>query len=235
MVARKLQSLSDVKIQNADGPEESLKDFSSSFDDVARITIVFRDHQRRLLEFIKKYDFIVGAVAWFTDETIIKAMRGKYVSVVVQKEDFLKPDHKGSTSSLQAAYASVESKLTRYGIPGVANFMSFSSSPEIDSFRCVGNYNRTKSPAFPRMHNKFLIGGFVEESSDEPHILNPDAVWTGSYNISYNAQLSLENAVIIEDPRIAECYLEEWSQILAVSEKLNWVADWVEPEFRIGS
>ena len=60
-------------------------------------------------------------------------------------------------------------------------------------------------------------------------------VWTGSYNISQTATKSLENAVVIRDQVIAEAYFNEWSQIMALSEPLDWESEWVAPEWRIGT
>lgn len=229
------KALTSLKIPSADGPDEALSDFSGRFNNAESIAVVFRDHKRHLIEFISRYDFIVGAVAWFTDEEVIGALRNRYVSIIVQKEDFLKPDHRGSASSLRRAYASIEAKLNRFGVPGIASALSYSSAPQIESFRCVGNYNKTGAPAFPRMHNKFLVGGSVEVTEHEPHLFKPEAVWTGSYNISYNAQMSFENALVVYDQRVANAYINEWSQILALSEKLDWEVDWVAPDYRIGS
>lgn len=64
------------------------------------------------------------------------------------------------------------------------------------------------------MHHKFLVrcerkrgGGLV-----------PQSVWTGSMNFSRaGATLSLENAVIIDDPVIAGAYLSEFESVLVVS------------------
>ncbi|WP_146036505.1 phospholipase D-like domain-containing protein [Pseudotabrizicola formosa] len=235
MADKSALSLNSLKIPDADGPPQPLTDYSSEFLSVDKVTVVFRDHRAKLKNFISRHDFIFGAVAWFTDEEVIKSLRGKVVSIIVQKEDFLKPDRFGTVSTLQSAYGSVESKLTRYGIPGQANMMSFACSPEVEAFRCVGNYNRDKKPAFPRMHNKFLVGGRISVSADGEHSFVPEAVWTGSYNISYNAQLSFENALMIEDRSVATAYVNEWSQILALSERLNWESDWAAPEYRIGS
>lgn len=137
-------------------------------------------------------------------------------------------------SDLRLAYDSVGSKLTRYGIPGVADLMSFGASPEIEAFRCVGNFKRSKQPAFPRMHNKFFVGCDLSTAEDGQELF-PKMVWTGSYNVSYTAQASFENAVIIDDGNVASAFAREWSQILALSEKLDWTSDWVEPEYRIGS
>ena len=43
----------------------------------ADVEVVFRNHRQKLIEFIQKYDCILGAVAWFTDIEIVNALRGK--------------------------------------------------------------------------------------------------------------------------------------------------------------
>lgn len=122
----------------------------------------------------------------------------------------------------------------------------------------MGNHNSDKSLSFPRMHNKFLIftenipiyddvpstfGYAAEDYSaddnlDLPKLLGVSdtaCVWTGSYNISQTAAKSLENAVVIRDQVIAQAYFNEWSQIMALSEPLDWESEWVAPEWRIGT
>lgn len=65
--------------------------------------------------------------------------------------------------------------------------------------------------------------------------LVPTSVWTGSFNPSWTASHSLENAVIIYDPIVAKAYYEEWAHVLALSEPLDWESEWIAPELRIGS
>ena len=100
----------------------------------------------------------------------------------------------------------------------------------INSIRCFGNHNKDKKPAFPRMHNKFLI--FCKEKSG---IICPYAVWTGSFNLTMNAGNSLENGLYITKKEIVYKYYKEYAQICAISEKLDWESDWCEPQWRIGS
>jgi phosphatidylserine/phosphatidylglycerophosphate/cardiolipin synthase-like enzyme len=44
--------------------------------------------------------------------------------------------------------------------------------------------------------------------------LDTVAVWTGSFNLSRNANYSLENGVIIHSPKIAREYFREFFQIV---------------------
>ena len=95
------------------------------------------------------------------------------------------------------------------------------------------------------MHNKFLVfaEGVLEvepghEGEGDPPgniAWKAQVVWTGSCNLSRLALRSRENAVIIRDPEIVGAYVSEWSRMTALSEPLDWTAEWVEPEWHIGS
>ena len=236
------KDLTTTVIPNADGPDEALKDYSLIVDTVMGCQVVFRNHVDHLIRFIQSYDTLLGAVAWFTDSKIIAALRNKRVSIIVQKEDFLRPDLEGSKPELQRSYSSVESQLQRFELPGIAATLSVGGDPTVEPFRCVGNHNQASEPAMPRMHNKFLVGcNYVTEKVIDHHFeleksrIIPRAVWTGSYNFSLNARSSFENAMIISNERVAEAYLNEWSQLFAISERLDWNSSWIAPEYRIGT
>jgi hypothetical protein len=98
------------------------------------------------------------------------------------------------------------------------------------AIRCCGNYNKDKNPTCPRMHNKFLVFCKIKNN-----VLEPYAVWTGSLNLTYNSTNSLENGLYITEKDIIKAYTNEWANIMAISEKLDWTLEWCEPEFRIGT
>lgn len=50
----------------------------------------------------------------------------------------------------------------------------------------------------------------------------PYAVWTGSFNLTYNGGKSMENVVYIKNPSIARLYTNMYKQIFALLEPLNW-------------
>jgi phosphatidylserine/phosphatidylglycerophosphate/cardiolipin synthase-like enzyme len=60
-------------------------------------------------------------------------------------------------------------------------------------------------------------------------------VWTGSFNFTYTGTRSFENAIYIEDPEVSRAYFNEWEQIAALSEPLDWESPYVAPQWRIGS
>ncbi len=211
----------------------------------ANVSIIFRKHKDILLEKIRQYNCILGCVAWLTDFEIIRAFsKVKRVCIIVQKEDFLRPDLNAGTNwrnDLRIAYNELPIFI-RYDFSDLISGLSYCSG-ENAAIRCVGNYNRDKKPAFPRMHNKFLVfSNYIEGSQVREDdgtyikpIINHQEVWTGSYNLTKNAENSLENVVLIKNSKIAEAYYSEFYQILALSEPLDWETDWSAPEFKIGS
>jgi hypothetical protein len=160
----------------------------------------------------------------------------KAVGIVVQKEDFLRPDGGNWRQKRQReAYARLP-RFTRYSL-GQTGHCDYAGAPESDAIRCVGAHNSTKSAAFPRKHNKFLV--FCRTTAVDAEVsyetYEPYAVWTGSFNLTHNASNSLENAILIRDKRISTAFLDEFGLIFGVSEKLDWSQSWSAPEYRIGS
>lgn len=62
------------------------------------------------------------------------------------------------------------------------------------------------------------------------------AAWIGSFNWTKNAGKSFESVVITEDRKIVNSFLWEHSQLLLMSEPLDWESQYVDPELsdRIG-
>lgn len=238
-------NLNELKITNADGPDQELSNLSTKSKS-GETEVFFRDLEAELIKQVLNADVVLGCVAWLTNEPVLDALASRSaVSIIVQKEDFLRPEQRSNSSwksKLQARYARLDNGFSLYadGLEGtVLHCMSYAGSPEFEPIRCVGNHNSEKSPAFPRMHNKFLVFCNLESNSGEEHAhapnFKPYSVWTGSFNITYNATNSFENAILSNDPKIVNAYFQEYCQIAALSETLDWENDWVEPEFRIGS
>jgi hypothetical protein len=209
------------------------------------VNVYFRNLQEHLIQHIREARMVVGCVAWLTNAHILKALSevAHGVAIVVQKEDFLRPDLGADASwkrKMRAMYGALKADLPApIAWPGLIGNLSLLGGPDIDPVRCVGNHNQDRRLAFPRMHNKFLVFCRPEffPERDAPPVFDPKpyAVWTGSFNLTHNAALSLENALFITDPNIVEAYYREWEQIQAISEGLNWDNDWAEPEHRIGT
>ena len=204
------------------------------------VEVVFRDHTKRLVEEIRKADYVLGAVAWLTHEEVIAAMSKLKMGcgVIVQKEDFLRPDSGAGKEEwareLRKRYGRLKNKIARFSLPAPACELSYCADPDFDPVRCMGNHNSDKNPAFPRMHNKFLV--FCRVAGDEmEHELEPYAVWTGSFNVTANATCSAENAVILRDAELAQAYATEWAHLFVFSEPLDWTSEWMAPDYRLGS
>lgn len=255
-------NLNEVRITNTDGPDVALTDPTLTS---GTVTCHFRDIQQTLIRYINQYECVAGCVAWLTDPGILRALTSRTsASIVVQKEDFLRPDSLSRTD-LRFLYNVIQQMpggLSRGSYPeplGSMNMMNLTSGDaEALGIRCVGVHNSTKDPAAPRSHHKFLVFGHTDEwenptidpdPSEDPDAWKygdgqrytyypqfvPDAVWTGSFNFTVNAGRSLENAVFIRDPVVAAAYLREFAQVTALSEPLDWYAEWVAPEYRIGT
>lgn len=233
-------SYRNIMIENADGPDVSLHQTNHAVRATADVEIVFRDLTEKLVEQIDQADAIFGCVAWLTSIPILDALaKKKAVGIVVQKEDFLRPDSGDWRQKRQRdAYAKLPG-FSRYQLSQTSSY-SFASDPNTDAVRCVGAHNSAKAAAFPRMHNKFLVfcraishTGTATEATYWTY--QPYAVWTGSFNLTYNASNSLENAILIRDVKIATAFAEEFGTIFALSERLDWGNPWSAPEYRIGT
>lgn len=210
-----------------------------------RTTVHFRDLERHLIGHILRAPVVVGCVAWLTSEQILEALsRCEGVSIVVQKEDFLRPDYcprPNWARKLRTLYDALPGSICRSEDPvGILAVVSTGDLRFIEPIRCVGNHNRDRAPASPRSHHKFVVfsryrldpvgdTGFARRS------LEPYAAWTGSFNFTKNATCSLENALYTTDRHLARAFFEEWSQVCAFSELLDWESEWSVPEWRVGT
>ena len=202
--------------------------------------VYFKNLEQHLIKHIKAAQIVVGCVAWLTHPAILQALAGikKGVSIIVQKEDFLRPDL-NSTSQWRSALRKRYEKLKSVSVwPGSLSMLTQALIEDyfIDPVRCVGIYNRVKALAAPRMHHKFLV--FCRLKTDEKSTggtplekIEPYAVWTGSFNLTINASNSLENAVVIADAAIAQAYFDEWEGIVFSSEPLDWEKEWIHPDY----
>lgn len=201
----------------------------------ADISIHFGDLETPLLKYIDEADCIIGCVAWLTNKPVLMALSKKeVVSIVVQKEDFLRPDSgKWFRDDLRKLYARLKT-TDRYYISRIP--LSICCDPTIDAIRCVGVCPDGRAPAVPRMHHKFLVFCKYDDTASCANTrISEYAVWTGSFNITHNATMSIENSVYIRDTEIAGVYRAEYEHVLAMSEPLNWDSRWISPEYRVGS
>lgn len=219
-------------------------------DHNAEVEVYFREIKSAILSRIEKYPVVAGCVAWLTDFDIINALASKEVSIILQKEDLfrldLAEDPHAFRSKLRKSYDSVPGRFDFAALPREVSlshlnncygfysdfygdgYRSGLASTSMNAFRCAGNHNANNSPAFPRMHNKFMV--FCEHSSAWSTYI-PVEVWTGSYNMSSSASYGFENGVAIKSYGIAMSYLKEFCDIALLSEPLDWTHGTISPEF----
>lgn len=227
-----------------DSGEAYLKDRkTTSVYDVQRMSVVFENIEDEIIARLEKSDIVVGCIAWLTNMRLLEALSKKIgVSIIVQKEDFLRPDTPGRSPinklALREAYEAIP-RLTRMNLEEEDSLQSTlldrtilgqmnvgSCDTEMDAVRCCGIVSRGRST--PRMHHKFVVL-FDKENA------KPKCVMTGSWNWSYNATQSLENLLIVEDERVASAYFKEYVHVASISESLNWESEYIFPEWRIGT
>lgn len=227
------------------------------------VQVVFREHLPRLTEIIYEAGeqglVCVGSVAWLTEFTVLDALATLATAIVVQKEDFLRPDHGDDVNPvawkavLHEKYDAVAESdehhplFRRQNMPDPLGGISLFSNQRISGVRCFGNRNRRdgKQRRTPLMHHKYLIFADLSLEPEPAHegdeVLrgtirwDPRFVWTGSCNLSNMARRSRENSVIIRKPAIAQAYLKDWAELMSVSEPLDWDADWVDPQWHEGT
>jgi hypothetical protein len=203
------------------------------------VTCFFRDIEEHLLHTIDQYPIVVGCVAWLTSVPVLKALARRKATIIIQKEDFLRPDSPNCNMSyLRPLYEEITG-AHRFSLPPPLCNASICGEPDAGGVRCMG-IARDRAAIPPRMHHKFLVFGRPRTGASEKEYMDPDsftweAVWTGSFNMTKNANLSLENAVLIKDPVVACAYVKEFAQVALRSEPLDWNHEWVDPEWRLGT
>lgn len=260
--------------------------------------VVLRNHAQRCIEMIRNSDTVLGCIAWITHPEILDALaeplqwsgERRKVQIIVNKEDFLRPDYTDKVSLNETSfYNELRSKYDRLGC-GVNTYLEvgrrfvetgtgWNCNLEVESLRCVGlSLKRRWSP---KMHHKFAVfmrgcgngllacpqtvcrSSYFNEHGEEVVItegISPKnyrhsvaaslllrcgkcheegcfaAAWIGSFNWTKNAGKSFESVVITEDREIVNSLLWEHSQLLLMSEPLDWNSPYVDPELsdRIG-
>jgi hypothetical protein len=220
----------------------SLRDYQTKSNNCV-VKAYFRNLEEHLITHIESSEIVVGCVAWLTNESILDALsRQKGVGIIVQKEDFLRPDVKvqeGWKAKLQKMYECLKPfpeacSLAWQGVIGDLSYNNSQWPVILEPIRCLGIKKGAKEN-YPRMHNKFLVFCHYEEDNVTRRIkIEPYKIWTGSFNFTKNASLSFENAVVIIDSEIALAYYHEWEQLMALTEQLDWKSDWIVPEWGLG-
>ena len=239
-------SLTSITIPDEQGAGIDLTDLSL-FDHTAsgKISVYFRDMERHLIDHIDKADCVFGCVAWLTNENILNAISKKRIAqILIQKEDFLRPDVDSGAKfkpRLRSQYTKIRGVHRAHFGDDIAvsrTWTIVSEAERIDGVRCVGYRKQHHAELIPIMHHKFLVFCKYTESPHEDYpfgSIEPYAVWTGSFNFTENGTRSFENVVVIEDSVVAEPFLQEWGQLAALSEPLDWKHEYVAPEYWIGT
>ena len=230
------------------------------------VEVVFRNHRKKLLGLLNEAEqqgwVCFGSMAWFTDPLVLAAIARTPASIIVQKEDHLRPDIPVGRNlaawreRLRRMYEAIEASdqqgdpavpFDRLHMPWPLCDMSYGEDKSVAGVRCFGvrNDRSGKTTSRPLMHHKFFVfakgiwqpepGREGEENPDQEFHWHPEVVWTGSYNCSLLAPRSRENALIIRDANIGSAYLHEWAEIMALSEPLDWDSEWLAPEWRLGT
>jgi hypothetical protein len=250
-----------VKIWNADGDDVPLtadRLLGSKLpgyecichNDIKEVVTLTGNLEKALTHWISNAEFVFCCFAWLTNYRVLDALAALEhgCQVVVQKEDFLRPDRDHTSRSnqvLREKYEKLQCGFSRYRMPSIASGLSMCSDDSVDAVRCAGVANSERRRVSPRMHHKFAVactciitpeqhrdGGAWEDADVKFH---PYSVWTGSFNPTSNGTKSRENAVVIDSESVANAYVNEWAKVFAVSEPLDWSSEWSAPEWRIGT
>lgn len=244
-VARIASGECGIRAENLNDPanyEEIRLDRSAHLFWGVHTQVVFDDIEHVVNLEISEAHHVVGCIAWLTNETLLDTLAKKSsVSIVVQKEDFLRPDglyDPAWKQRLRKQYKAIPGVEIRCcddngAIPcvlsgTVVERMNQGGDP-VEAIRCFGMRSAKNSDhRGPLMHHKFAVL-FGED------VTTPYAVITGSWNWTRNATKSIENILVIRDEKVAATYFNEYVQILANSEPLDWTAEYVKPEWRMGT
>lgn len=169
----------------------TMQDFSAHVEQSSLgggVEVCFRDLEQRIVSEINKSFAVAGCVAWLTNPAILEALAKKEHSlIVVQKEDFLRPDTHTKTpipevhpplatrdvwrKALQEQYALLQGgHRSLWG--DLISSLSLRGDPN-GSVRCSGCASVPGGTSMPRMHNKFLVFFYEKPtlaSIELPHI-----------------------------------------------------------------
>ena len=189
-------NLNDVDVED-DGKTIKQTDFSCIGNN-KDIEVYFKNIEDIICEKIKKHKLIVGCVAWLTNKKILNELskKDKEVLIIVQDEDFLRPDtyFDGNKEKFKKTIFEYYNKIKNNNTTTSLADLNISYNKAIDcGIRRCGFINKNKLPAFPRMHNKFIVLGNEIQDEDNSYVYNEyTEVITGSFNYTENSTNSLE-------------------------------------------
>lgn len=182
--------------------------------------------EEHLIGYIEKASYIIGCVAWLTNNNIINALEDKKgIKIIINKEEYIsskmESGQKFYYKCLRGKYNDLPD-LFHLNCNCCQNQM-IQCSKFMDLFGQVSIDENNQNGAIltcgivnnlSKMHHKFLV--FFDEN------MHPVGVWTGSYNLSKTSNFSLENALYISDQKVIMEYIKEFMAIFPYSESYNW-------------
>ena len=152
-------NLNNIKIYKYNS-DNNQTDFSVVGEN-KNIEVYFKNIENNIIDKIKKYKNVIGCVAWLTNENILKELAKKdTVIIIVQEEDFLRPDNKfdGNKLNWKNKIYNLYKNIEKNNGSLMLQWLGINPRWETPSgIRRLGKINIDKVPAFPRMHNKFII------------------------------------------------------------------------------
>jgi hypothetical protein len=187
----------------------------------------FHDLEKKVLVLIEESTYVIGCVAWLTNDSILDALaKKKGVKIVVNKEEYLRPDTRVGKRDfyrkLRMKYNELDDLFKTDCVSCSKPFISCEHFvkifPNIKTEDLIGRDGAVLSCGivnnFSKMHHKFLL--FFGENFE------PKGVWTGSFNLSNNSNYCLENALYVTNPIVFKEYLLEFEIIYSFSECYKW-------------
>ena len=180
-----------------------LRKKNNTNNELQNTSVYFNDLENKLINKIREADYVMGCVSWLTNTTVIDELeKKKGIKIIVQKENFLKRDFNHYICfnkyfiDLRKGYKSLPNLFNNISNINISNTSpihqlctkKLTDDDEFDAIRCFGYTNKKYKPL---MHHKFLI--FFDKN------LKATGVWTGSYNITNNANKSLDNVIFTKE------------------------------------
>ena len=96
-----IKNLRDLHIKTGNGESIPQQDYSCEAEGV-NIQVFFNNHKAQILKYIDKYNSVIGCISWLIDFDVLRALtKKKFVSIIVQKGNFLRPFHNTQSSHFQ--------------------------------------------------------------------------------------------------------------------------------------
>lgn len=202
--------------------------------------VVFDEIPQRFCREVDRWDAVFVAAAWVGDPTILKVLASRPTAAVIVTKDQLVQFGSYADPRTPAPRKRVLEQLRllrdhRVRVEGLPAFddsellLVGRDGKQVDwvaGVRCFGAAGGVD------IHHKFAVFAEVEQTGAGPCYL-PRQVWTGSFNFTVGSGGRCENAVLLEDPTIADAYLTEWCRVLVMSEPVPWENRKFTPEWSL--